>query len=76
METTLMNVLICIGVILCMYLLYRLSKWILPLSKTTDEEETEQTQDWKDAHKKVEEKLDSAAEHFKSITMPSPDEVE
>jgi hypothetical protein len=59
-----------------MYLLYRLSKWILPLSKTTDEEETEQTQDWKNVHKKVEEKLDSAAEHFKSITMPSPDEVE
>lgn len=76
METTLMNVLICTGVILGMYLLYRLSKWILPLSKVTDEEETEQTQDWKDMHKKVEEKLDSAAEHFKSITMPSPDEVE
>lgn len=76
METTLMNVLICTGVILGMYLLYRLSKWILPLSKTTDEEKTEQTQDWKDVHKKVEEKLDSAAEHFKSITMPSPDEVE
>ena len=76
MVTTLINVLICTGLILCMYLLYRLSKWILPLSKTTDEEETEQTQDWKDAHKKVEKKLDSAAEHFKSITMPSPDEVE
>ena len=59
-----------------MYLAYLLTKRILSWKNgETEDDEPDHSSDWKDAHKKVTEKLDDAAEHFKNITSDEPEEL-
>lgn len=69
-----MDIFWCLAGIFGMYLAYLLAKRILSWkSGESEDDEPEHSSDWKDAQKKVSEKLDDAAEHFKSITSDDPE---
>ena len=75
-ELTLIDIFWCLVGILAVYLLYLLTKRILSWkSGESEDDEPEHSSDWKDAQKKVTEKLDDAAEHFKSITSENSEEL-
>ena len=75
-ELTLMDIFWCLAGIFGMYLAYLLSKRILSWKNgESEDDDPEHLSDWKDAHKKVTEKLDDAAEHFKNITSDEPEEL-
>jgi len=75
-ELTLMDIFWCLAGIFGMYLAYLLSKRILSWKNgESEDDEPDYSSDWKDAHKKVTEKLDDAAEHFKNITSDEPEEL-
>ena len=75
-ELTLIDIFWCLAGIFGMYLAYLLSKRILSWKNgESEDDDPEHLSDWKDAHKKVTEKLDDAAEHFKNITSDEPEEL-
>lgn len=74
-ELTLMDIFWCLAGIFGMYLAYLLAKRLSCKNDKPEDDEPDYSSDWKDAHKKVTEKLDDAAEHFKNITSDESEEL-